>query len=988
MLRCWHYFVGSLASSLPPSSNLKSFGGSLMQTFFVAIIIFFVTIASSSVTANGEFSEIISKCPRLTSALEKTFNNLSIDEKKLVDAPREVMHQFGSNIVSYVKEYGFADSLHATQADIIYDDNNYEWEQSIPFLGSAMLMIGVTGNSIHKEYVEDELGYSDKVFIISHHYRQCFIECSKEIFDAFHVASSFGVKCLTDDDKGCFGAQYAVARSTSGEDVVQREKYIHDAGVIFNIFGNGVLSSMNLAGTPNHENVGEQGGSYSEFGYDSPIGFSYIIGDDTAYCMEIKLNPGELFCQLSDTITLDMSSLEMLRKHPYFQGFHVYIRRYGDCNTPSVSIDFQAKDADQQHASDIGIDGSGEIDSSGEIDGVLIPLAGRRLIVSCESDNDKPIIIMVKNNKSASMKALLSSFCFPVTDFMKNGANGFGIHLTALTLLESFSSMYSPVIGIGAQLAKFGVRKVSDFSQVRRTNKQSLFLLSIAYLLSSVSKTSAHALIGLWRNVRINMFSSGGRCYQYSRAVTVSDYAPIRDSYCHKETRLCWYPSNWSFMRGTIRGTSNGWWREPTVAVAGGKLGEVCRGYRMTGCNNDGTVAFAFKSKYEGLRCFYRYLHKYCPSSAAESDPALCKICSTARYPTGPCRPPTTIAPTTIAPTTTTPTTPDATTTAATTTYATAPGATSPNATSPNATTTDARDPGATSPNATTIAATTIAATTPGGTSPNATTTDATDPGATSPNATTIAATTIAATTPGGTTPNATITDATTIAATAPASIATAPINTNSTVLGQRTIAPSITVHPNAVVHQLGPRLHNETLVHQDEPAFMQANPQAYLQENRPVMMEVEPEAVGWLGMPLGTTIGIAVGAVIAAPVACLWAYDAWYLKRDDWSRAPIRRVNNLVQYLRGQNTKQPDESNRYKTNDNQEDSMEQMLDKKTVDTANTKPEEITEFLKSSREVDYTKQPSKSLLSRFKYRFFTERTYEKRAAAIEMDQVH
>ncbi|MDP0588755.1 MAG: hypothetical protein QS748_05995 [Candidatus Endonucleobacter bathymodioli] len=146
---------------------------------------------------------------------------------------------------------------------------------------------------------------------------------------------------------------------------------------------------------PEHNNqtsadVSGQGGNNSEHDSGSAIGFNYIIDedDDSTCSLAISFNPFQLFHILDDT-TLDISSVELFRLHPYFKYFDIYITRYGDYDNHDIAIDFQPKKADQ-HLCNI---------SRLKNEDILIPQSGKNIIISCASVNDKTMTIIVTNKK-------------------------------------------------------------------------------------------------------------------------------------------------------------------------------------------------------------------------------------------------------------------------------------------------------------------------------------------------------------------------------------------------------------------------------------------------------------------------------------------------------------------------------------------------------------------------------------------------------------
>lgn len=75
---------------------------------------------------------------------------------------------------------------------------------------------------------------------------------------------------------------------------------------------------------------------------------------------------------------------------------------------------------------------------------MLIPLSGRKIIIPCHSTDDAEITIRVKSKDLVSVKKILSSLLFPLTEFKENGF-GFDFNLTPKILAEDVISLCYPL---------------------------------------------------------------------------------------------------------------------------------------------------------------------------------------------------------------------------------------------------------------------------------------------------------------------------------------------------------------------------------------------------------------------------------------------------------------------------------------------------------------------------------------------------------------
>ncbi|MDP0588759.1 MAG: hypothetical protein QS748_06015 [Candidatus Endonucleobacter bathymodioli] len=162
--------------------------------------------------------------------------------------------------------------------------------------------------------------------------------------------------------------------------------------------------------------VSEQGSNNLKFDSVFVTDFTRIINaNPSVFYLAIILNPSQVFYQISDNKKMDLTRLRFVREHPYFKDFNIYLTRYGSYDNSGISIDFKPKNIDQYLCNISRL----------ENEDIVIPQSGKEIVILCESIKDEFITIVFTNKKPVSIKKVVTSFCFPIMDFIENGTQGF-----------------------------------------------------------------------------------------------------------------------------------------------------------------------------------------------------------------------------------------------------------------------------------------------------------------------------------------------------------------------------------------------------------------------------------------------------------------------------------------------------------------------------------------------------------------------------------
>ena len=215
------------------------------------IVIAFLSIISINAIAGDDFGVLLKGCTKLVNALEAEYNNLSKKNQNIIGSPDNALKSFESNIVKRIFQEGISALCYLQSKSLGYDDKRCSMVD-IPIAGSAILQAGITGGVESFLYSLRWRNISKESSIIRYPYWQCFIDCSEEIFNFINEATSLGNKIFTDEDKCCFGSDYAISKDVLDDSESQRCSDIIKAKNLFEV--KIALINHNLDKMPNRNN--------------------------------------------------------------------------------------------------------------------------------------------------------------------------------------------------------------------------------------------------------------------------------------------------------------------------------------------------------------------------------------------------------------------------------------------------------------------------------------------------------------------------------------------------------------------------------------------------------------------------------------------------------------------------------------------------------------------------------------------------------------